>query len=529
VTMRYCTHCGQAVDPSLRFCTACGSPVPSQSAPADVSTVYSQPVVMPSMAPALPKKKSHAGLLCVLAAVLVLVAGTIGGLIYAGYKLKETAAGYFHSQPGAEIANRDRAAGTRRQVPAAGGQASNVDAGETDTGNAANILGGLLDKLNGASQEKSNPYDNLKFDAEADYGSMHCELPSSGEPLKPVSDSRIPFVPGLKLTEAWGRPPGDTEIIKTVSEIKPESFRLSSSGLTYLNDNDTKGKQETNVRDVCASDWKNAYGYVTENASYLPPIAPGTTQEILSSAAFHDLKNKGKFDAKYLLYYRSDDHTGVREHWREGTLSRVGDADVDYPVIVNNEAVKLPTILARGTMLVTDKRLQADTENSNNLPTAVEMQVLDDEKNPVVLNYSFANVKFRIQVVKIEYPTNEKKIEQALAKEKKAVIYGIYFDFNSDRIKPESKPVMDEIAAALKDNPDWKLAVNGYTDNIGGSTYNLDLSRRRSASVKQALITQYRIDPDRLTTDGHGDASPVDSNDTLEGRARNRRVELIRQ
>jgi outer membrane protein OmpA-like peptidoglycan-associated protein len=274
---------------------------------------------------------------------------------------------------------------------------------------------------------------------------------------------------------------------------------------------------------------KSSYGYVTVDAAFLPPIALDTTQAVLSAAAFNELKSTGKYKAKYLLYFQASDHSGVREHWREGTLSRVESSDVDYPVIVNNEPVKLPTILARGMMVVTDKTLQADTENINNRPTPVEIQVLDDPKNPLVLDYNFTNQKFRIQVVKIEYPSNERKIEQALAKEKKAVVYGIYFDFNSDKIKPESKPVLDEIAAALKDNPDWKLTVNGFTDNIGGDSYNLDLSKRRSASVRQALVTRYQVAPDRLTANGYGDSSPIDTNDTLQGRARNRRVELIRQ
>ena len=210
-------------------------------------------------------------------------------------------------------------------------------------------------------------------------------------------------------------------------------------------------------------------------------------------------------------------------------LTRVGTSDVDFPIIVNNETLSLPAIKAQGTMLVTDKKAQAFTENINDRPTPVEILVLDDPQNPIVLDYRFTNQPFRIQVVKIDYPTEEKKIEQALAKQKKAIVYGIYFDFNSDKIKPESKPVMDEIAAALKDNPDWQLTVNGFTDNIGGDAYNLDLSKRRSASVKQALVTKYGVASERLTTSGSGDSSPIDTNDTLEGRARNRRVELTRQ
>jgi hypothetical protein len=93
----------------------------------------------------------------------------------------------------------------------------------------------------------------------------------------------------------------------------------------------------------------------------------------------------------------------------------------------------------------------------------------------------------------------------------------------------ESTPVLEEIAGVLRDNPEWSLTVNGHTDNIGGDVYNLDLSKRRAAAVKQALITQYRIAPERLSADGFGASRPVDTNDTLAGRARNRRVELTRQ
>jgi outer membrane protein OmpA-like peptidoglycan-associated protein len=82
---------------------------------------------------------------------------------------------------------------------------------------------------------------------------------------------------------------------------------------------------------------------------------------------------------------------------------------------------------------------------------------------------------------------------------------------------------------ALAKHPEWKLSVSGHTDNVGGDAYNLDLSKRRAAAVKQALVARYHIAPDHLTTDGYGASHPVDTNDTFEGRARNRRVELMRE
>jgi outer membrane protein OmpA-like peptidoglycan-associated protein len=89
--------------------------------------------------------------------------------------------------------------------------------------------------------------------------------------------------------------------------------------------------------------------------------------------------------------------------------------------------------------------------------------------------------------------------------------------------------VLQEIAQVLQRNPAWKLRVEGHTDNIGGDAYNMDLSQRRAAAVKQALVARYRIAPERLDPAGFGATRPKESNDTLQGRARNRRVELARE
>jgi outer membrane protein OmpA-like peptidoglycan-associated protein len=123
----------------------------------------------------------------------------------------------------------------------------------------------------------------------------------------------------------------------------------------------------------------------------------------------------------------------------------------------------------------------------------------------------------------------EQQMEDSLAARKKVLVYGIYFDFARADIKRESDPVLREIADLLHKNPSWTLAINGYTDSIGGDAYNLALSTRRAAAVKDTLVSGYHIAAARLATAGYGAASPVDSNSTLEGRARNRRVELVRR
>lgn len=106
-------------------------------------------------------------------------------------------------------------------------------------------------------------------------------------------------------------------------------------------------------------------------------------------------------------------------------------------------------------------------------------------------------------------------------------IYGILFDFDQDSLKPESKETLDQIALLMKDDDKLKLEIVGHTDNKGTADYNLDLSKRRAANVVAALVTDYKVAADRLSASGAGATKPVDSNDTDDGRAKNRRVELI--
>jgi OOP family OmpA-OmpF porin len=120
------------------------------------------------------------------------------------------------------------------------------------------------------------------------------------------------------------------------------------------------------------------------------------------------------------------------------------------------------------------------------------------------------------------------QIEEELEKDGRAVVYGINFDFNSDRLRDESKTVLDKIVAILKQNPNWKMTVEGHTDNIGGEAFNQTLSEKRARAVVD-FLTGAGIEPARLSASGKGFSNPVASNDTELGRAQNRRVELVKQ
>jgi OmpA-OmpF porin, OOP family len=109
------------------------------------------------------------------------------------------------------------------------------------------------------------------------------------------------------------------------------------------------------------------------------------------------------------------------------------------------------------------------------------------------------------------------------------VTHGILFDTASDRIKPESAPVIQSIAKGLETNPNLRLLIEGHTDSVGNAASNLDLSKRRAEAVKTVLTAQFKVDAARLATAGLGATKPIDSNDTPQGRSQNRRVELVKQ
>lgn len=108
-------------------------------------------------------------------------------------------------------------------------------------------------------------------------------------------------------------------------------------------------------------------------------------------------------------------------------------------------------------------------------------------------------------------------------------LYGIYFDTNKAEIKQESKTTLEQIAKLLQKQTDLKLVIVGHTDNQGNFEHNMDLSNQRAQAVRNALIKTYKIPTARLKAWGVGYLAPVTTNRNEDGRAKNRRVELVEQ
>lgn len=342
-----------------------------------------------------------------------------------------------------------------------------------------------------------------------------------------------------------------------------------------------KTRQIHATRVIARSDLETATEYRLLFSDVLPESYPGSTAIGVSRRVLTDLKTKGQSPLSVPPGGLSGGVAGLVgallgsaakeldiETMMSGTLARVEPKPVPFKVLLNDLPVELPAVHARGTL--------GDE--------AAEFWILDDPENPLALKWTIGDDQ--LQVIRLSYPVpattapdegspaavaagagkppgpgaggsggsgvgsgagggsgggagaragaagaaagTAQRIETDLARTGRSVVYGIYFDFASDRIKEESEPVLAEIAQVLRQNPTWNLSVEGHTDNIASDAYNLDLSQRRAAAVKAALTGRYKIAGNRLTTAGFGESSPKDRNDTLEGRARNRRVELVK-
>ncbi|MFY2764670.1 OmpA family protein [Arenimonas sp. MALMAid1274] len=147
------------------------------------------------------------------------------------------------------------------------------------------------------------------------------------------------------------------------------------------------------------------------------------------------------------------------------------------------------------------------------------------------------NGRTGILVVAVEAKARERNMvtvtsdamAKALADDGRIALYGIQFDTNKSALRAESRDTIAQIAKLLAAQPDLKLDVVGHTDNVGDAASNLKLSQRRADAVVTSLVEDHGIDEARLTGRGEGLGKPIADNATEEGRAKNRRVELVKR
>jgi outer membrane protein OmpA-like peptidoglycan-associated protein len=133
------------------------------------------------------------------------------------------------------------------------------------------------------------------------------------------------------------------------------------------------------------------------------------------------------------------------------------------------------------------------------------------------------------EVMKQDVVADANSMAGSIKETGKVAVYGIYFDTGKSVLKPESQGTLEQISNLLKADPNLKLYVVGHTDNVGIFDANIKLSNDRATAVVNALVSKFSVNVSRLKAFGDGPTSPVASNDMEEGRALNRRVELVKQ
>ncbi|HEY8181873.1 MAG TPA: OmpA family protein [Thermoanaerobaculia bacterium] len=138
---------------------------------------------------------------------------------------------------------------------------------------------------------------------------------------------------------------------------------------------------------------------------------------------------------------------------------------------------------------------------------------------------TYTQTVVRSKEMEQEMTASAESMEAEIARSGYCSIYGVLFDTGKATIQPASEKCLTEMAKLLKNNPSWKLQVEGHTDNVGGKDPNVKLSQSRAEAV-QGWLVSHGIEGSRLSAKGFGDAKPVADNTTEDGRAKNRRVDL---
>jgi hypothetical protein len=282
----------------------------------------------------------------------------------------------------------------------------------------------------------------------------------------------IPLRAGLTVVSAVSRPAGDEEHLSVVEAV---DARQVATRVEFRSAGPKGVAVADRIRRVRRADLADS---ARLNVVFQPGDAeafPGATLMHVSAATLAALKRDGQ--APMALGTLADAGTtadwqlapGGRKYFR-GTLKRLPGPPV-MSVLVNGKPTPLPVVRAGGTLAVAGDQV------------AVEVWVLDDPANPLLL--LTRQDRSRSQVVRIHWPGPQPQaevLEQALgAGGCRIALEGLYFPTGSAQLLPRSRPALAAAAQLLQRHPDWRLSIEGHTDDVGGAAYNLDLSRRRRA------------------------------------------------
>jgi outer membrane protein OmpA-like peptidoglycan-associated protein len=340
------------------------------------------------------------------------------------------------------------------------------------------------------------------------------------------SSLTIPRVKGLALAQTLHIGGVDRESVVSLADVSPAGVRYSWSLVEVWPSGDTI--RETHERFVSAADLDTATRWHELYQSKEPLEYPGYTAYTIGSALYDRLHDAGSGSFSLLAFDEKDEagallgglgFGGARPavvRWR-GTLTRVSPQEEPFPLLFNGRRITVPAL-----------RLKADL-TSRGERWAPEMWILAQRDQPLILKVvDSIRVYQTVRVDLVDLRARDGTLETALVKECRLELPGIYFEFNSASLAPASNNAIASLADVLERHGDWIATIEGHTDSIGGSKSNQVLSERRAEAVRTRLVSA-GVAAARLKALGFGATRPRETNTTIEGRARNRRVELVRQ
>ena len=329
----------------------------------------------------------------------------------------------------------------------------------------------------------------------------------------------IPARAGVNFTLAVHTPPGagakDAGVIEGDYEMVISLDALDTRGLALTANYDGKDEKGTWRRGkvkrlVLPADLEmgavHIHGWHGSDAQ----VIPGSTSLGPSLKFVRDVVDKGQAEYRFRMFAFNDVGSGL--------MVRAGA--VRFAVLINGRRVELPAVRAQGKLAL------------GGVQAPVEMVLYDHPRHPLALRLAYGGrgeafpfkPRFAREIVRIDYP--DEGMRETLERDCRVEVAGIYFDFNRDSLKPESDRALETMAGLLRKMGDRKMVIEGHTDDVGTENYNGDLSARRANAVRKALVFGHGVTPDRVSTRGMGEKKPMESNETIAGRARNRRVEL---
>lgn len=382
--------------------------------------------------------------------------------------------------------------------------------------------------------------------------------------------SRIPLVAGLTIMSSLHFPEGDRENVVEVAKVDSSGASYTWRLLEIRETGDTI--IERFGRHVRANDLAGAPRLDPVFKMSDPEERPGYTAFSISSAVYTELRDRGA--APYSVttiesatggFAAAAGALGVgvpqdRARYK-GTLTRTSPTVEPFPLLVDGRRVAVPALHLEGTFAKGLRRLE------------YEFWVLADSAHPLLLKTVVEKHVF--QLVRVDFPLDWPevvaaaaggegegeltgdargaggqgpgvggkggaglgagpglgglaKLERELNSACRIELPGVYFAFNSAQIDPASDRSLKALARVLAGHPDWVMTVEGHTDSIGTSAANQQLSQRRAEAVRDRLAARHGMNTSAWKAAGYGPSRPREPNGTIEGRARNRRVELVR-